>query len=297
MIAGYKKSRSEWAFDILNCLLMVLLCVSILIPFWDMFITSFSSADEAMSLTVRFWPDKWRLSAYKFAFGDNQIVSAYIVTIARTVVGTLIHILVCVGLAYPLSKKELPFKNFFTTIVLIPMFFAGGLIPSYILIKKIGLYDTFWVYVLPGSFSPFVVILLRNFFANMEKALEESAHIDGASYLRIMLQIVMPLSKPIIATVALWSMVGQWNSWFDALIYIKSKDLQVLQLILRRMIDNTRAMSDEMARYAIDNPDASIVTKNVQAAVTIITIAPIIAVYPFLQKYFVKGIMIGSLKG
>jgi len=297
MIAGYKKGIGEKIFDFVNPLFMIIFCISIIIPFWDMFITSFSSADEALSLTLRFWPSEWRLAAYKFAFRNSQILNAYVVTIARTVVGTVLHIIVNVSIAYSLSKKELPFRNFLTTIVLIPMFFTGGLIPSYLLIRSLHLDNTFWVYILPTSFSPFVVVLLRNYFSNMEKALEESAVIDGASYLRIMFQIIMPLAKPIIATVALWSMVAHWNAWFDSLIYVKSKKLQVLQLILRRMIDDTKEMSQEMAQFTLDNPDSSIVTKNIQAAITIITVAPIIATYPFLQKYFVKGIMIGSLKG
>jgi len=292
-----KKSISGKIFDTANAMFMVLFCISIIIPFWDMFMMSFSGAEEAMALTMRFWPKKWHIDAYVFAFRNSQIIDAYLVTIVRTVIGVALSLLVNISMAYSLSKKDLPFHNFLTILVLIPMFFGGGLIPTYLLIRNLGLNNTFWVYVIPGAFGSYNVILLRNYFSNMDHNLEQAALIDGASNLRIMFQIVMPLAKPIIATVALWGLVGYWNEWMSCLIYIKNSKLYTLQFILRRMINDDRMLTDEMKAFNIDNPSANFVTKNLQAAVTIITIAPIIATYPFLQKYFVKGIMIGALKG
>lgn len=292
-----KSSISGIIFDSFNALFMFFFCVSIIIPFWDMLMMSFSSAEEAMSLTLRLWPEKWHISAYVFTFRNSQIIDAYIVTIARTIIGVAFSLLVNISMAYALSKKELPFHNFLTVLIIIPMFFGGGLIPTYLLIKNLGLYNTFWVYVIPGAFASYNIILLRNYFFNMDHNLEEAALIDGATNTRIMFQIVMPLAKPIIATVALWGMVGHWNEWMSCLIYIKNSKLYTLQYILRRMINDDRLLTEEMKAFNRDNLSANFVTRNLQAAITIIIIAPILSTYPFLQKYFVKGIMIGALKG
>ena len=292
-----KMSTSSLIFDTANTIFMVLFCISIIIPFWDMVMMSFSGAEEAMTLTLRLWPKQFRIGAYIFAFRNSQILDAYVVTIARTAIGVGFSLLINISMAYSLSKKELPFHNLLTVLILIPMFFSGGLIPTYLLIKKIGLYDSFWVYILPCAFSSYNIILLRNYFSNMDHNLEEAAIIDGAANLRIMFQIVMPLAKPIIATVALWGLVWHWNEWMNSLIYIKNSKLYTLQFILRRMINDDKMMSAEMKEFNIDNQNANYVTKNLQAALTVVAIAPIMATYPFLQKYFVKGIMVGALKG
>ncbi|MBP1993409.1 carbohydrate ABC transporter permease [Paenibacillus eucommiae] len=291
------RSMGSKCFDIFNYSFMALFCLTILLPFWDMFILSISDAKLSASLSMRLWPKTFDLSAYYFAFSDNKIPLAYLVTIYRTICGTILSLVLTVIAAYPLSKKDLPLRNVMTTIFLIPMFFGGGLIPTYIIIRKLGLVDNLLVYILPGAVGIFTILIVRNTFMSMDKALEESAFMDGAGYLTILFRIYVPLSKPILATVALWSMVGHWNAWFDALIYIRSEDKMVLQSILQRMVAMTSNFSEEALQFQMQNPGLFVTSQTFQAAVTIVTIGPIVMVYPFFQKYFVKGIMIGSLKG
>ena len=292
-----KKSVSSIIFDSLNTVFLIAFCICIIIPFWDMFIMSFTPAEYSQTLSLRLWAPKWSIEAYKFALRNDALLKAYGVTIARTVLGVLFSLFCNISFAYGLSKKELPFHNFLTVFILIPMFFSGGLIPTYLLIRDLGLKDNFLVYIIPSAVASYNIILLRNYFQNMDHTLEEAAIIDGASNFKVMYAIVVPLAKPIIATVALWGMVAHWNAWQDTLIYVNDSNLYTLQFILRRMLVDDRAMSEEMQQFMIDNNSEQFLTKNLQAAITIITIAPIMATYPFLQKYFVKGIMIGALKG
>lgn len=177
------------------------------------------------------------------------------------------------------------------------MFFSGGLIPSYLINRSLGLVNNLLVYILPGAVGIFYVLLVRNYFMSIDKGLEESAFIDGASYFTILLKIIIPVSKPILATVALWCLVGQWNAWFDCLVYIRDEKKIVLQILLRRMIDMNAQTTQDQLQFILNDPTRVITTKTVQASATIIAITPIICTYPFLSKYFVKGIMLGSLKG
>jgi putative aldouronate transport system permease protein len=196
--------------------------------------------------------------------------------------------------AYPLSKKHFPNRSFWTAIIVFTMFFGGGLIPSYLLVRSLGMYNTIWAMVLPGLISTYNMIIMRNFFMNIPAELEESAKIDGANEFSILFRIIVPVSGPIIATVALWTMVGHWNAWFDCMIYISTTANQVLQLILRRIVleGTTQLMElNNSLDVGVINTDA------VKSATIMVATIPILLVYPFLQKYFVKGIMIGSLKG
>ena len=293
-----KKSIGSNIFDFCNITFMILFSIIIIVPFWNMIVLSLSTAKTSMNLTITLWPREFSLEAYKFALRDDSIITAYGVTIARTVAGTLFSLFCNISFAYGLSKKELPFRNLLTTFILIPMFFGGGLIPTYIMMTSLGLKNTFLIYILPGAVGSYNIILIRNYFQNMDHTLEEAAIIDGASNFKVMYRIVVPMAKPIIATVALWGLVGHWNAWNDCLIYIENKNLYTLQFMLRRLLIDDRQMTDEMLQFMTDaeQPDRFL-TKNLQSAITIITIAPIMATYPFLQKYFVKGIMIGALKG
>lgn len=281
----------------INYTFMILFCISIVFPFWDMFVLSFTSAEYATSLTLRLWPKKSSVDAYAFALSNNRIINAYVVTIYRTIAGTLLHIILTLFAAYPLSKKELPFRKWITTYILIPMFFSGGLIPTYIINRKLGLVDNLLIYILPGAVGAYTIVLVRNYLMSMDTSLEESAFIDGAGYITILFKITMPLAKPILATIALWSAVGHWNAWMDCLIYIRDERKIVMQMILRRMIDMSNMQNQEMQEFMMMDESRHITSKTVQSAVTMITVTPIIMAYPFLQKYFVKGIMVGSLKG
>jgi putative aldouronate transport system permease protein len=200
--------------------------------------------------------------------------------------------------AYPLSKRYFPNRSLWTGLLVFTMFFSGGLIPSYILIRSLGIYNTIWALVLPGLISTYNMIIMRNFFMSIPAELEESARMDGANEYTVLVRIIVPISGPIIATIALWTIVGHWNAWFDSMIYISSSDKRVLQQILRQIvIEGTQQLMDltnvggGMIDTAVLNTDA------MKAATVMVATLPILLVYPFLQKYFVKGVMIGSLKG
>ena len=276
-----KKSKASRIFDTCNVIFMILFCITILIPFWDMIVRSFSRAQDISYMHINFFPKVWTLSAYQYCLQNNEILGAAFVSVARTVCGTVFHLLVCCLAAYSLTRTQMPFR-----------------IPAYLNMKNLHLLNNFMVYILPSGFSIFNCIIIRNYFFSVDKGMEEAASIDGASQTRIFFSIMMPLSKPVIATVALWQMVGQWNSWFDNMIYCRrSASLTTLQYLLRRMLDSLNRTPDTpyeieaMGEMVDMNPDT------VKAATTVLVVLPIILVYPFLQKYFVKGIMIGAVKG
>lgn len=292
-----KQSAGSRIFDICNIVFMVLFCITVLIPFWDVLVRSFSRAQDISYIHINLVPKVWTLDAYKQCFQDSEIVMAFVISVLRTVSGTAVHALVCCMAAYALTRTEMPFRRFITAVLLIPMFFSAGMIPAYLNMKRLGLLNNFLVYILPSGFSIYNTIIIRNYFFSIDKGMEEAASIDGASQVRIFTSIIMPLSKPVIATVALWQMVGQWNAWFDNMVYCRrTASLTTLQYLLRRMLDtmaNSAASGGVEAIGALvdANPDT------IKAATTIIVVLPIVAVYPFLQKYFVEGIMVGAVKG
>lgn len=285
------------AFDVFNITFMVLFCITILIPFWDMIVRSFSRAQDISYMHVNFFPKVWSLEAYAYCFKDSEILHAMLISVARTVLGTAFHIIVTCLAAYTLTRDQMPFRGLITAILLIPMFFSGGLIPTYINMRNLHLTNNFLVYVLPGGFSIYNCIIIRNYFFSIDKGMEEAAGIDGASPLQVFVRIIMPLSKPVLATVALWQIVGQWNAWFDNMIYTRSVEgLTTLQYLLRRMLD-TMQKGDAQNLIDVAGSNMDINPDTVKAATTVIVVLPIIMVYPFLQKYFVKGIMVGAVKG
>ena len=293
-----KNTIGSTVFDSLNSIFMILFSITILYPIWDMIVISFSPTEAASSLNFNFWPEKWVLDAYRFCFSDSKIINTFFISVYRTAVGTLIHVVVVSFAAYPLAKLDIPFRKTFTIFFLIPMFFRGGLIPSFIVNKGLGLIDNLLVYILPLAFSPFVMLILRNFYMALDSAVEESAIMDGASVFTILFRIVFPLSKPVLATITLWHMVQQWNSWFDSMIYIRDENKIVMQLVLRRLMDQTQNLSSDMYQFALTQPDGvQFSAQTIKASITVIVVTPIVCVYPFLQKYFVKGIMLGAVKG
>lgn len=286
-----RKSKSDAIFDILNILIMLLICLTTLYPFLYLIAMSFgNSATMGLNLI----PDEWNLSAYRQVLKNHYIVSGFLNTIIKTLIGTALCLLFTVAAAYPLSKKTLPNRSFWTTLMVFTMFFSGGLIPGYLLISDLNLLDSIWALILPGLISTYNMIIVRNYFMSIPDSLNEAAEIDGANDIHILFRIIIPISLPILATITLWTIVGHWNSWFDCMIYIKSADKQVLQLILRRIvIEGTSQLID--LNGGVDTGFAN--PENIKAASIVVATLPILIVYPFLQKYFVKGIMVGSLKG
>lgn len=290
------RMKPGWWFDYLNVVFMVSFSLLVLYPFWQVAILSFSNAKEATTLGFHFWPETWSLEAYKFLFNYDTILRPYVNSIVRTAAGTALEVLFTVLAAYPLAKRALPFRGTLTTYFLIPMFFAGGLIPSYLLMRSLGLLDNFLVLIIPGAVAIFSIIIMRNYFMSLDPGLEESAFIDGAGYITILFKVIIPVSTPVVATVALWAAVQHWNSWFDAMIYIRNPELTVVQAVMREML---MAVSTQYTDFALnqDAQQAQLTLSNVRSAIALLSIGPIILVYPWLQKYFIKGIMLGSLKG
>ena len=277
---------------------LILFALSIVYPFWVTLITSFSTVDEVTTLGFKLWINEWSTGAYRFAFSEyGNAAIAYYNSIYRVVLGTSVAITLTLLAAYPLAKRNLPGRNVLTIVLLITLFFAGGLVPNYLLIRRLGLIDTRWALILPLAVNGFYIIIARNFLMTIDPAYEDAALVDGAGYPEILARIIVPLSKPIIATLALWTAVSHWNAWFDALIYIRSERKIVLQTLLRRMIQQIQEALLGVDRFRAVEDLPALPTEAAQAALTILTIGPIVLLYPFLQKYFIKGIFIGSLKG
>lgn len=273
--------------------LMMLFSLTIILPFWFLLVDSFSTPEFVLKSGIKFWPDEIDVSSYQKVFQSEIVGIAYINTIIRTVLGTALSMLICFAAAYALSKTELPFGRILTAFVLIPMFFSGGIIPTYLWFKELGLLNTRFIQILPRFAIPYYILIMRNFIRALPNELEESAYIDGANTYQIFFRIIIPLSMPVLATVGLWAAVAFWNDWFQALMFTPQKSLMVLQLMLRRVL-----IENQIADMEIVDTGSSLVSdQSLKAATMFVTIGPIIAVYPFIQRYFVKGVMVGSVKG
>ncbi|MEA4890030.1 MAG: carbohydrate ABC transporter permease [Clostridiaceae bacterium] len=284
-----RRSKGDLTFDIINNTLMLILCISTLYPFIFLVFQSLGN-----SATISLLPRTFDITAYKNVLKNHYMWTGFYNTIVRTVIGTALSVLVTAAAAYALSKRYFPNRTLWTSLIVFTMFFSGGLIPGYLLVRGLGLYDSIWAMILPGLCSAYNMTIMRNYFMSLPDSLEESARIDGANDIQIMFRIVMPISLPIIATIALWNAVGHWNSWFDCMIYIQDANKQVLQLILRRIV--VEGTSQYMS-FTGSLDTGTYTPEALKAATTIVATLPIIMVYPFVQKYFVKGVMVGSLKG
>jgi putative aldouronate transport system permease protein len=290
-----KRTSGEKVFNVFNIIILSALAISTLYPFVYMATISLSTAAEASRDGFHLWPGEISLTAYKMVFTNPEILLGYINTVGRTVIGTFLTVIVTCMCAYPLSKKHLPHRSLITFIIMFTMLFNGGLVPAYLLVKNLGMIDSYLVYILPPLTAAFNIIIVKNFFQSIPQSLAVSAQIDGASDYYILFKIYMPLSKPVLATITLWTAVTHWNMWFDALLYINSESKLTLQMFLRRIVIEG---STEMIQKGIVNPDMmSFTPETIKAATVVVTILPILLFYPFIQKYFVKGIMLGGVKG
>ena len=295
---GARRSVGGVTFDLGNTLLMALFAFTILVPFWIMLVLSFTPNEWANDLGLKLWTREWSFATYRFSLSSyGDVVSAYGNSIFRTVAGTAAIVVATVAAAYPLSKKRLPGRTLMTVVILITLFFSGGFITLYLVVRGVGLLNSRWALILPSMANGFYILIMRNFLMTIDDAYEEAAFIDGANYLQILTRVMLPLSKPVLAVIALWAAVFHWNEWFHALLFLNDESKLVLQLILRRMMflltsDDLFDMLDWADQQGIILP-----TKAVRAAVMLLTIGPIVLAYPFLQRYFVKGIFVGGLKG
>lgn len=288
----YKKSASEKFFDVINYMCIILLSLSILYPFYYIFINSINK-DLAFGAAYLL-PGEITGSYYQFIFRDKFLFNSFAVSVTRTVVGVVFNVILLSMCAYALRKKDLAFRNVYLIIFTVTMFFDGGLIPKYLTLKSLGMLDEFIVYILPEAFRFFVVIIFMSSFNNVPDGIEESAKMDGANDFTIYLKFYLFLTLPVVATMALFEAVRHWNSWMDSIYFTSSKELQTLPAVLVKLIKegNTQDyVADIRSAENAINPDG------IKYATMIVTLIPITLVYPFLQRYFVKGITVGSVKG
>lgn len=281
--------------DALMMLVLVILCLTCVLPFIHLAAKSISSNSAVMAKSVFLWPKGLTFDAYASLFRDGSMVRSMIYSVWATMIFTLLGMIACTCAAYPLSKKRLKGRMFFTFVLMLPMYFGAGLIPSYLLMKDLHLLDTMWVLILPLIYSPYNMLIMKSSLqSTIPDSLEESAFLDGASNLQILFKIVLPLSKPVIATLSLFYAVGRWNSYADNIYYIQTDKLKMAQYKLAQMVSSANAAQ------TVSLSEGAAVTSTpevLQAAAVMVVTVPIICIYPFLQKYFVKGVMIGAVKG
>ena len=282
--------------DIMIGILMLVICFVSLYPVWYTVIISFNDSSDALRGGIYWWPRKFSLESYKTVFQDTTIIRAFMVTVLRTLIGTVTSVFFTAMVGYAFSKKHIMGNKFYTILGTITMFFTGGLIPSFITLKNLGLYNNFLVYIIPSLFNFYNMIIFRSFFNELPAGLEESARLDGANDLMIFIRIVIPLSAPVIATIALFNGVGHWNDYFTGVMYINDAELQPIQTYLFRIIASASASKTVVAMPAGVTAQ-QVSSQSVRLATMGVTTFPIMCVYPFLQKYFVKGMLIGSIKG
>ncbi len=288
------RSLGSHSFDIVNVVLLLGVVFVTLYPMYYIAIISFSDGKEVLLGRVRFWPRGINLQSYQMVLRDDTVIRSLFNSILYTSVGTLINLVLSTLCAYPLSRRDFSGRKLLTLYVAITMFFQGGLIPLYLVVLQLGLLDTMWAIVLVPAINAFYMFIMRTYFQGQPTALHEAAIIDGANDLQILARIVVPLAKPIMATMLLFYAVQHWNSFFHALIFLTEKRLYPLQLILRSVV--VEATFEQMNDIGAAT-DFMVLEKTIRFSVIMVSTLPILLVYPFLQKYFVKGVMIGALKG
>lgn len=287
-----KRAASDIILDIFIYSILILLSVVTILPFLQTITISVSPSSVVYSMGLHIFPTKFDFDGYKKIFEYSLIWKSYLNTIIRTVIATALSLILYVLGAYPLSKRYLPNRKVWTALIIFTMYFSGGLIPNYLLVKNLGLYNTMGALILPGVVSTFTLIIVRNFFMAVPQEIEESAKMDGANDMYLLFKIVIPISLPIMATAALWSAVANWNAWFDCMLYIKDQNKYVLQYVLRQILLQGQTVDVQSESQAV-----TVNSETMKMATLVVATLPIICTYPFLQKYFVKGMLVGSVKG
>ncbi len=295
-----KTSYADKIFDIINVIVMIILLVIFVWPLWFIVIASVSNPNEVWNGNVLLWPKGFTMAAYEAVIEYKSIWIGYRNTIFYTVVGTMINLVMTVCAAYPLSRKDFMPRNFFMFMFMLTMYFGGGLIPTYLIVNKLGMINTVWAMMIPGACSIYNVIITRTYFINsIPGSLKDAAELDGANSFQYLVKVVLPLSKPIIAVIALYYAVGHWNDYFTALIYINKTGLMPLQSFLRDLLmSNKLTMGNSMGGLDAATAEAKMqLSQTLKYSAIIVSTVPVLCIYPFIQKYFVKGVMIGSVKG
>lgn len=298
--AASRKRNFDWrnfTFNAINYVILSVLVIVTIYPFYYIFIYSISDSIEAQK-GVFLWPAGFSLESYRTTIALPGIMDAALVSLSRTVLGTVLTVCCCSFFAYLITKDELPYRKWIYRFVLVTMYFNAGFIPWYLTMKAYGLQNNFLLYILPSALVGFNVILIKTFIEQLPASLEESAKIDGAGYFKIFTSVIFPLSMPIIATIAVFAAVGQWNTWFDNYFLVENPKLQTLQLVLYNLLNQSSNLSnmttDQLSRGDLVR---TLTPQSIRMTITMLVTLPIVLVYPLLQRYFVKGIMLGAVKG
>jgi len=294
-----KTNPIDLAMQILIYIIIIALCLIILLPCLNVLALSFNDGKDAARGGIWFWPREFTLNNFKEVFKDGSIMNAYSITLARTGIGTFLSLMVTTMAGFVLKQYDLPGRKPITILITFTMLFGGGMIPTYIQYKNLHLLNSFWVYVIPSLVSVTYLIMVRSFFEGIPDSLEESAKLDGCGYFQIYTKIMLPLSKPVIAVVGLYTAVNHWNDWFAGAFYMSNTKLWPVQTVLQQML--TKAMSSQRevtsVAQALAHKTASVTSDSLKIAEVVVTTVPILCVYPFIQKYFAQGAMIGAVKG
>ncbi|MDR2501233.1 MAG: carbohydrate ABC transporter permease [Treponema sp.] len=295
-----RKTAGEWTFDLINCGIMLAIAAATIYPFLHVAAISLNEARDSAAGGIGILPRKLSFDSYVTVFKYNNIFSAFLISASRTIIGALLAVFFTAMTAYSMTKKDLIGYRIIYRFFVVSMFISAGIIPVFLLYQRLRLYNTFWVYVIPGLFNVYYMILMRTFILQLPRELEESALMDGANEIVVFCRIILPLSGPILATIGLFVAVGQWNSWQDTLFFTTSPNLETLQYVLMKVLRQAEAAAiTRQARMSLSRLQRtiSITPESVKMAITVVSTFPILCVYPFIQKYFVKGMMIGAVKG
>lgn len=286
-------------FSVFNIVLMILICLMIIFPLYYMFIVSISDGAAIMSGQVNFLPVGFSLRAYRAAFKDANFIKSYWNTVVITVCGTTVNLLMTTLFAYPLSRRDLMGRKLLMKIAVFTMFFTGGMIPSYMLVNSLGMNNTYWALILPGAINVYNATIMRTFFEGIPMDLTEAAYVDGANDVRILWQVILPLSKPILFTLLLFYAVGHWNGFFSALLYLSDKSTYPIQMFVRSVVFSGDTLAMSMASYnsSTEMGAEMLSEEGAKYAIILLSMVPILVVFPFVSRYFKSGVMIGAVKG
>ncbi len=292
-----KMSKSQKIFQVFNTVLMILLCVICLYPYLNQVAISFNEGRDAMYGGITIFPRKFTLDNYKSIFSNSSILNGALISVSKTILVTMLGLVVLFTAAYGLTRSKLPGRRGLTLYLMLPCYISAGMIPTYMIYRYYGLINSYWVYIFPALFSFYNMVIIRSFLQELPSSIEESAKVDGANDIQIMYKIILPLCKPVMATIALWLSVGAWNSWMDTLLYVTKRKLYSLSYIMMMLIKES-----SLAQQIADDTGMTVsetlpTPETIKAATLVVTTLPIIMVYPFLQKYFIKGVTLGAVKG
>lgn len=285
-------SKDEKIFNTANVIFMVFFLAIIALPLWNIVALSFNDATDAARGGIYFWPREFSLESYYTVFEDSAIYKAFVISVAKTVIGVVLHTALTAMVAYGMSRRNLMGRKIYMNMGILTMFFSGGMIPTFLLFKELGLLNNFWVYIIPVLFSFYDMVILMNFFRSIPFSLEESAMMDGANPFIIFVKIILPLSLPVLATIALFHGVFQWNDYMTANIYVDDRSLYPLQMLLFRIVSENLSPAVATGTNVVRNTTS----QSLQLATMVVTTVPVVVIYPFLQKYFIQGMTLGSVK-